>query len=100
LLGADLLYALGWALWTGAVLVVYVQIPRAKKRQYKRALDACEAAAGGQARAGSAEAPDRRARSTHISATVARLCSPPEKTDRTVKVRARRHGGHVIVHRA
>jgi hypothetical protein len=66
LLGADLLYALGWALWTGAVLVVYVQIPRAKKRQYKRALDACEAAAGGQARAGSAEAPDRRARSTHI----------------------------------
>jgi TPR repeat protein len=50
---ADLLYALGWALWTGVVVVVFVQIyPEAKKRQYKRALDAY-AAAGDQARAGS-----------------------------------------------
>jgi hypothetical protein len=42
---ADLLYTLGWALWTGAVVVVFVQIvPEAKRRQIKRALDAYEAA--------------------------------------------------------
>jgi hypothetical protein len=30
---ADLLYALGWALWTGVVVVVFVQIfPEAKRR--------------------------------------------------------------------
>lgn len=41
----DLLYALGWALWTGVVVVVFLQIiPEAKQRQYKRALDAYEAA--------------------------------------------------------
>jgi hypothetical protein len=41
----DLLYTLGWALWTGAVVVVFLQIiPEAKRRQYKRALDAYEAA--------------------------------------------------------
>jgi len=46
LLLADLLYALGWALWTGVVLVLFVQVyPEAKKRQYKQALDAYEAAA-------------------------------------------------------
>jgi len=45
LLVADLLYALGWALWTGVVVVVFVQIwPETKKRQYKQALDAYEAA--------------------------------------------------------
>jgi TPR repeat protein len=54
LLVADLLYALGWALWTGVVVVVFVQIyPETKKRQYKQALDAYEAAVGHQARAGS-----------------------------------------------
>ena len=59
LLVADLLYALGWALWTGVVLVVFTQIwPEAKKRQYKQALDAYEAAVGRQARAGSGRAPD------------------------------------------
>src|SRR5215469_16793671 len=48
---ADLLYALGWALWTGVVLVAFIQIyPEAKKRQYKQALDAYEAAVGRQAR--------------------------------------------------
>src|ERR1700730_18106907 len=42
---ADLLYALGWALWTGAVVVVFVQIvPEIKRRQIKGALDAYEAA--------------------------------------------------------
>jgi hypothetical protein len=47
---ADLLYALGWALWTGVVVVVFVQIyPEIKKRQYKQALDAYEAAAGATA---------------------------------------------------
>ena len=55
---ADLLYALGWALWTSVVVVLFVQIwPEAKKRQYKQALDAYEAA-GHQARAGSGQAPD------------------------------------------
>ncbi len=42
---ADLLYALGFALWTGVVVAVFVQIiPEAKRRQYKEALDAYEAA--------------------------------------------------------
>jgi hypothetical protein len=44
---ADLLYALGWSLWTGVVVVVFVQLyPEIKKRQYKQALDAYEAAVG------------------------------------------------------
>ncbi|HEY1344348.1 MAG TPA: hypothetical protein VGF54_05160 [Streptosporangiaceae bacterium] len=56
---ADLLYALGWALWTGVIVVLFVQIwPDAKRRQYQRALDAYQAAAGGQARPGSDQAPD------------------------------------------
>jgi len=56
---ADLLYALGWAMWTSVVVVVFVQlVPEAKKRQYKQALDAYEAAVGRQARAGSGQAPD------------------------------------------
>jgi hypothetical protein len=56
---ADLLYALGWALWTGVILVLFVQIwPEAKKRQYKQALDAYEAAVGRQAQVGSGQASD------------------------------------------
>jgi hypothetical protein len=44
---ADLLYALGWSLWTGVVVVVFVQLyPEIKKRQYKQALGAYEAAVG------------------------------------------------------
>jgi hypothetical protein len=59
LLLADLLYALGWALCTGVVVVVFIQIwPEAKKRQYQQALEAYEAAVSDQARAGSAQAPD------------------------------------------
>jgi hypothetical protein len=59
LMVADLLYALGWALWTSVVVVVFVQIwPEAKKRQYKQALDAYEAAVGRQARVGSGQAAD------------------------------------------
>jgi hypothetical protein len=42
---ADLLYALGFALWTGAVVVVFVEIiPEVKRRQFKQMLDAYEAA--------------------------------------------------------
>jgi hypothetical protein len=51
-LAADLLYALGWALWTGVVVVVFVEIiPRAKRRQIKRAIDDYEAFVA-QSRAG------------------------------------------------
>jgi hypothetical protein len=56
---ADLLYALGWALWTSIIVVMFVEIwPEAKKRQYKQALDAYEAAVGRQARVGSGQATD------------------------------------------
>ena len=41
---ADLLHALGWSLWTGVVVVMFVQvIPEAKRRQIRLALDAYEA---------------------------------------------------------
>jgi hypothetical protein len=51
-LAGDLFYTLGWALWTGAVVVVFVQIvPEAKRRQIKGALDAYEAALRDRARA-------------------------------------------------
>jgi hypothetical protein len=57
LLVADLLYALGWSLWTGVVVVFFVQIwPEAKRRQLKRWLDAYEAALHEQARAGGGQA--------------------------------------------
>ena len=59
LLVGDLIYTLGWALWTGAVVVMFVQFwSEAKKRQYKQALDAYEAVVGDQARAGTGQAPD------------------------------------------
>jgi hypothetical protein len=54
---ADLLYALGFALWTGVVVVLFVQVvPEAKQRQVKRALDAYEATLREQARAGGDQA--------------------------------------------
>lgn len=54
---ADLLYALGYALWTGVVVVVFVQIyPEAKRRQFKQVLDAYEAAQREKGRAGSDQA--------------------------------------------
>ena len=54
---ADLLYALGWAMWTGVVVVVFVQLfPETKRRQFKQALDAYEAAQREQAQAGSDQA--------------------------------------------
>ena len=59
LLVADLLYQFGQALWTGVVVVLFVQIwPEAKRRQYERALDAYEAAVGRQAPAGGGQPPD------------------------------------------
>jgi hypothetical protein len=58
MLVGDLIYTFGWALWTGAIVVVFVQIwPEAKRRQFKQALDAYEAA-GRQAGAGDGQAPD------------------------------------------
>jgi hypothetical protein len=54
---ADLLYSLGFALWTGVVLVAFVQIiPEAKRRQIEQALDAYEAALQEKARAGGDQA--------------------------------------------
>jgi hypothetical protein len=54
---ADLLYTLGWALWTGVVVTVFFQIvPEAKTRQIKRAGDALEAALRENARAGGGQA--------------------------------------------
>src|SRR5262245_34832441 len=50
---ADLLYALGWALWTGVVVVLFVQVlPEAKRRQIKRALAVYEATQRDKKRAG------------------------------------------------
>ncbi|HLV98255.1 MAG TPA: hypothetical protein VKT82_06205 [Ktedonobacterales bacterium] len=40
---ADLLYALGWSVWTGVVAALLVQVfPEAKRRQVTKALDAYE----------------------------------------------------------
>ncbi len=40
---ADLLHALGWSLWTGAVVAVFVQVaPEAKRQQIRRAVAAYE----------------------------------------------------------
>ncbi len=52
----DLLYTLGWALWTGVVVVVFLQIiPESKQRGYRALLDAYEAALREEARARSDE---------------------------------------------
>ena len=41
---ADLIHAFGWSLWTGVVVVMFVQIlPEVKRRQISRILDAYEA---------------------------------------------------------
>jgi hypothetical protein len=54
---ADLLYSLGFALWTGVVVVVFAQVvPEAKRRQMKRWLDRYEPALREKARAGSDQA--------------------------------------------
>jgi GNAT superfamily N-acetyltransferase len=39
----DLLYTLGWALWTGVVVVLFLQVlPEMKRRGYKQLLDEYE----------------------------------------------------------
>jgi hypothetical protein len=54
---ADLLYSLGFALWTSVIVVFFVQIlPEAKRRQLKQSLDAYEAALREKARAGGGQA--------------------------------------------
>jgi hypothetical protein len=41
---ADLLHALGWSLWTGVVVAMFVQvIPEAKRQQIRRVLDEYDA---------------------------------------------------------
>jgi len=43
----DLLYTMGWALWTGVVVVVFLQlIPQLKRRGYRQLLEAYEADRG------------------------------------------------------
>ena len=57
-LAADLLYGLGYALWTGVIVALFVQIvPEVKRRQIKRWLDAYEATPPETSRAGSDQAP-------------------------------------------
>jgi hypothetical protein len=54
----DLLYTLGWALWTGVVVVLFLQVlPEAKRRGYKQLLDAYEATLSDEARAEGDRAP-------------------------------------------
>lgn len=41
---ADLLHALGWSLWTGVVVAIFVQVfPEAKRRQIQQVIDTYEA---------------------------------------------------------
>lgn len=50
---ADLLHALGWSLWTGVVVALFVQvIPEVKRRQIKEAVEAYEALRSQNAEAG------------------------------------------------
>jgi len=50
---ANLLLALGWSLWTGVVVALFVEvIPDVKRRQIKRAVDAYEALRRKQAQSG------------------------------------------------
>ena len=51
---ADLLHALGWSLWTGVVVALFVQvIPEVKRRQIKQAIDIYEASRRDKAQADS-----------------------------------------------
>ncbi len=55
---ADLLHALGWSLWTGVVVAVFIQvIPEVKRRQISRAVDAHEALRRDKEPAGPTSAP-------------------------------------------
>jgi len=58
---ADLLHALGWSLWTGVVVAVFIQvIPEVKRRQISGAVAAYEAARRDRERAGPTTAPEWR----------------------------------------
>jgi|SRR5215216_6108261 len=68
---ADLLYALGFALWTGVVVVLFVQIiPEIKRRQFKRWLDDYEATLREKARAGRRPGVGRRSAAGEVAARV------------------------------
>ena len=57
---ADLLYTLGWALWTGVVVVFFFQVvPEARTNQIKRAVEAFETALRDRGRAGTDQALDQ-----------------------------------------
>jgi len=76
MLVADLLYALGWALWTGVVVVLFVEVyPETKRRQYKQALDAYEAAVANQAGAGGGQADPGQDWQAEIAETAADIRS-------------------------
>jgi hypothetical protein len=63
---ADLLHALGWSLWTGVVVAMFVQvIPDIKRRQIKQYLDAYDALQRDKTQAGSDER--QHSRKDHIS---------------------------------
>jgi hypothetical protein len=65
---ADLLYALGWAMWTSFIVVIFVQVyPEVKKRQYKEALDAYEATISRRTAPGSNQAGNKQAVSNQAS---------------------------------
>lgn len=64
---ADLLHALGWSLWTGVVVAVFVEvIPEVKRHQVRQAIKAYEALrrenaqAGGKRKATALEKPHSR----------------------------------------
>ncbi len=76
---ADLLYALGLALWTGVVVVLFAQVlPEVKRRQIKRWLDAHEATLHEKARAGS----DQGGRRSADGEVAARLNGPRDGATR------------------
>jgi len=51
---ADLLHALGWSLWTGVVVALFVEVlPEVKRRQIRQAVDAYETLRRKQAPTGS-----------------------------------------------
>jgi hypothetical protein len=55
---ADLLHALGWSLWTGVVVAVFVQvIPEVKRRQIRQTLKAYEALQRDKSQAGGNSVP-------------------------------------------
>ena len=82
---ADLLYALGFALWTGVVVVLFVQVlPEVKRRQIERWLDDYEATLRDRAHAGSDQASGDTNRRERVSGQVKQ---PPVQIESS-----RRHG--------